>query len=543
MFKIYDNLKIHYPLNLIPRQQQIEGFNFVKQSINQGAKFACLDLPTGVGKSYFVIMFINWYLNYINESAKFDILTNSKILQDQYVKEYPFIKPFKGRSNYSCDPHNTDCKSGFEICKTLGPHCKMECPYEKAKYEWQNSTVGLTNFHLFDTLSLYLTSILEEKKSNVLIIDEAHDFESVFCDYISTDLSTKSLKKYGFDLKEIEDYDNKIARIKTIEQYIGFIQNQFIRDIQKKMEFLTEIIKNSKGKLKLEYTKYSTHCETQLFKFKYLLEEYDKDSTNWILDISKIKSDKMYSGILLEAKPIWIHKYLNKIVWDKYDHIILMSGTILNKDIFCNINGINKKQSTYYNTPSPFPIKNRPIYYIKVGKMNYTEKEITFKKQIDYIKKIFNKYKNEKGIIHTGTYEISTWLQNNLMNSRMIFHTPDNRDEMLEKHINSKEPTIIVSPSMTTGIDLKDDLSRFQIILKIQYPYLGSIKIKKRKEMYPDWYIYDTINQLVQSTGRSIRNFNDYCDTYILDSNMSDLLKYNSHLIPRWWLDSIKELK
>lgn len=40
--------------------------------------------------------------------------------------------------------------------------------------------------------SIYTNEIIE-RKSNVLIIDEAHSFESVFCEYITTYLSARIL--------------------------------------------------------------------------------------------------------------------------------------------------------------------------------------------------------------------------------------------------------------------------------------------------------------------------------------------------------------
>jgi Rad3-related DNA helicase len=502
-----------------------------------------LDMPTGSGKSYLTIMFINWYLHYINKHAKFDILTNSKILQQQYLNDFPFIKNYKGRANYLCDPYDTDCAKGHEICKTAGPHCKMECPYEYAKKEWQDATIGLTNFHLFNSLAIYVNHVLVEKNSNVLIIDESHDFESVFCDYISTALSVKSLKNYGFDLKELEDYDSTIIKIKSIHQYVGFIKNQFIKDISDKSKWLKQQLEKFSTTLKQKYSNYLVYCEAQLLKFDYFITEYEKKPTNWVLDISKLKSDKMYSGILLEAKPIWAYEYMENIIFSKYDHIIFMSGTILDKELFSYINGLKTDITKFYSIESQFDIKNRPIYYMKLGKMTLNEKEDTLKKQIVYIEKILKKHKNDKGIIHTTNYENSEYLQKNLFNKRLIFHDPDNREDMLNKHIMSVQPTVIVSPSMISGLDLKDDLSRFQIIQKIPYPYLGSNKIKARQKDKPEWYGWKTVVDLIQSYGRSIRTEDDSATTYILDSCFSDILKYNNDIIPRWISDAIKVLK
>jgi Rad3-related DNA helicase len=231
------------------------------------------------------------------------------------------------------------------------------------------------------------------------------------------------------------------------------------------------------------------------------------------------------------------------MIYDKYDHIIFMSGSILNKNMFSYINGLEKEYTTYFDTPSTFSINRRPIYYMKLGKMTWKQKEETFKTQLIYIKKILKKNKNKKGIIHTGNYEIAHWLQEKCIDSRLIFHTPENREEMLLAHINSDLPTVIVSPSMMSGIDLKDDLSRFQIILKIPFPFLGSEKIKIRQKTNPEWYNWKTVVDFLQQYGRSNRSIDDWAETFVLDSSFSDLLKYNTNIIPRWVTDAIKILK
>ena len=81
---------------------------------------------------------------------------------------------------------------------------------------------------------------------------------------------------------------------------------------------------------------------------------------------------------------------------------------------------------------------------------------------------------NEKGIIHSHTYKIANYLKYNIkdkkLKKRILTHTSENRDEVLKQHMNSKEPTVLISPSMTEGVDLKGDLSRFQILCKVPYP-------------------------------------------------------------------------
>ena len=550
--KINDKLTVYYPLNLTPREQQLDILKFTADSINNEKKFILLNAPTGVGKSYFLIMFINYYLNNINSGAKFDVLTNSKILQDQYLKDYPFIKNLKGKSNYNCDVYDTNCEEGMELCTLLKHKCE-ECPYKKAKQEWRESQISMTNFHLFDSLALYVPAELDTRSANVLVIDESHGFENILCDYISIKLSARWFKKYGFDQSEIEKWDEQLIRIKNINQYINFIEVEFIPRLIEHKGFLEDKALSTQisKKTKLEFIQYKNYTDSQINKFGNFLQDFKREplqgevnpKENWVLDIDKNPKEKHYSGIEITCQPVWAYPYLKQKVFDRYDHVIMMSGTILDKKMFSFINGLDVDLTTYYDIPSPFDKKLRPIYYLKCGKMTWEQKKETFQVQKEFIKKILKKHKNEKGIIHATTYEISEWIKNEIFDERLIFHDSKNREEMLSKHINSKNPTVIISPSMEEGISLDGDLGRFQIIMKMPFPNISSNKVKQRQKTNSKWYSWRTCCTLIQMAGRSIRSNEDWADTYVLDSSFSDLLKYNGDNMPRWFTDAIKELK
>lgn len=543
MIEIGDK-KIHFPIRYDPREQQLSALEFLKKSVQSGKKYSLLNLTTGTGKSFLAVsMFTNWYKNFINSSATFDVLTNSKVLQEQYLRDYDFIKNYKGMSNYYCQPFDTDCSNGKELCRILKNNCGS-CPYDTAKNAWLSSDVGLTNFHLFSTLSLYQQDTLDRRDSNILIVDEAHDMESIYSDYLSSKMSAKALKKCGFTFKEIEDLDDRyISKIKHMDKYLQFLERKLVPMLESyKAKYELEITRSSTKRKKI-IGKQLKNIDGKLFSFKHLFESHANDPENIVLDIIKNKHEKMYSGVELTTSHVWVYEYIKEYVWQHYDHIIFMSASILDKKMFSFINGLEPDLTAYYDIPSPFPLKNRKIYYIKVGKMNYNSKEETFKKQLVWIKKILSKYKDKKGIIHTTNYEVTNWLMDNLMDERLIFHDSTNRDEMLEKHITNTTPTILVSPSMTSGVDLKDDLARFQILLKIPYPNITSNKIKQRQKTNKDWYSWKTVVDTIQMYGRSTRSETDYSDTYILDANFSDVLKYNSHLLPKYFTDAIKTLK
>lgn len=537
-----DDKTIFFPLKYQPREYQIDALKFMKRSIVSGKRFILNNLPTGTGKSYLIMMFANWYRNYISKDAKFDILTNSKILQEQYLKDFDFINNYKGRSNYFCDQYDTDCGNGKELCRILKTSCDY-CPYDIAKNKWISGNIGLTNFHLFNTLCIYQKETLNRRDGNVLIIDESHDFESVFSDFLSTKISTTILKRCGFTLKEIEDIDDKyLSKMKYLDKYINFLQSILVPKFEDKLKHFETEITTAQQKKKSELSNYIQHIEGKLLSLKHLFESYKNDPSNVVLDVIINKNEKMYSGVELVTQHVWVYEYINDYVWKHYDHIIFMSASILDKEMFSFINGLDEKLTSYHEITTPFPIKNRKIFYMKVGKMNWTNKEDTFKKQLIWIEKILNKYKNEKGIIHTTNYEITEWLKTELLDERLLFHETENRQDILEKHINGTKPTVLVSPSMMSGVDLKDDLARFQILLKVPYPNISSNKIKARQKMKPEWYSWKTCIDTLQAYGRGTRSETDYCDTFILDSNFSDLLKYNSHILPKYFTNAIKVL-
>ena len=543
MINIDNKIDIHFPMEMKPREQQIDLIQKCKNTINSGKKFVLVNAPTGSGKSYFAIMFSNWYRNAVNKDAKIDIITNSKLLQDQYRNSFDYIKILKGQSNYQCGRHNCNCQEGKEMNSILKKEKCDYCPYDIEKEEWIHSNIGTINFHLFDSFSLFQHHVIDERKTNLLFIDEATDFESIFCDYLSTKLSAKLLKKYGMDEVTIERYEETFNNIKTLKEFIDFIEIKFLPHITQLNQNYVDLLKGNNRNL---YFKFATYTKSQMEKFEMILDKYSSDPNNWSLDVLYSKDKR----VELLVEPIWGYDYLNEYIWCNYDHVVFMSGTILDREIFSYINGLKLELTDYYNLESLFPLENRPLYYVKhIGKMTYDLKKQTFEKQVPIIKNILRKYKDQRGIIHTINYEIADWIKKSIDDDRLTFHESENREDVYKKFIKEKHKKesavsnpVIVSPSLMMGISLDDDLSRFQIIMKMPYPNISSNKIKSRQKNNRDWYDWFTCVQLIQMTGRSIRSETDHADTFILDSSFSDLLK-RTRFLPRWFTDAIIVLK
>jgi Rad3-related DNA helicase len=230
-------------------------------------------------------------------------------------------------------------------------------------------------------------------------------------------------------------------------------------------------------------------------------------------------------------------------LWDNYDNVFLMSGTIIDPHMFCEVNGIPVEDVAFLRLGSPFPKQNRPIYYYPQGKMTYKNKLEVWDDFVFAINKLLKKYKGKKGIIHCGNYELWEWLRRDIDDDRLIFAGQTDRQQKLDEHLNSTTDTVIVSPSMKQGVDLKDDKSRFQIILKMPYPSLASKVNKKRFETNPKWYPWMTVMDIIQSYGRSIRSETDYADTIILDQCFTDIMVQQEAMLPKYFKEVIKKIK
>ena len=96
---------------------------------------------------------------------------------------------------------------------------------------------------------------------------------------------------------------------------------------------------------------------------------------------------------------------------------------------------------------------------------------------------------------------------------------------------------MLVSPSLGLGIDLKDDLARFQIVIKAPYLPLGDNRIKKLFELDKQWYSNKMLSNVVQQCGRGIRSKQDHCKTYILDAGVYEAIIRNKNKLPKYFIE------
>lgn len=385
-------------------------------------------------------------------------------------------------------------------------------------------------------------------------VSNCHDFDDVMSDFISIKITENIIRRFKFsDEYTIIKKLKSVSSILTYVDFLKYLNSEIIETtegMERGMTSSPRDIKTDKRDLKISKVLKTKNTDVRLMqlvgdlrqlqlKIDVFLKEYKENPNNWVLESNYNEKLKQRE---LSLEPIWAYDYLDKYVFSHYDMVFLMSGTILDKNLFCQLNGLDVSKAVYYSIASPFNPSNRPIYYMPVGKMSFKQKEETFARYIPYIKKLLDKYKGRKGLIHTNSFELAKWIEGSIKDPRLVFHDSSNKDEMLKFHQDSIQPTVLVSPSMDTGVSFDNDHARFQIIAKVPYPSLASQKNKLRQKNNPDWYSWKTCAGLQQACGRIVRSGLDYGDTIIIDGSFSDVIKYSSNFLPGWFQDSIKRI-
>ena len=539
--------KKYFPYKSI-RPQQDEAIQFALDNcLNQNKRFIIIEAGTGVGKSA-VGLTVGRYLSekLQNSTGLFEdgtyFLTTQKILQEQYVKDFGGfsgpMKSIKSSSNYTCNFNKkTSCGESLRALRTaekggrFWKSCTFNCVYRNAKEGFLKSPEGVTNFPYFLAETQYAGKLTPRQ---VLVIDEAHNVDAQLSKFIEITISNKFCKSF---------LNFEIPKSLTAAKYVKWIEETYVPTITGKLKHLEQMLEKYVGlteKIKTgEFASIAKKFEIMdkhVCKVRRFLELYD--SANWVMN--EISADGR-SGRKVEFKPIDIAPFANEHLYNFGEVVVLMSATILDKEAFMESVGIPKDKAGFISLASPFPVENRPVIYSGIGKMSSKTIDETLPKMVEAVKAILAQHKNDKGIIHCHSYKVANYLKRNVRSSRLLIHNSENREKILEKHMKGRKPTVLISPSMTEGVDLKGDLSRFQIICKVPYPYLGDKLVRKKMNKWKWWYPLQTAKTIVQATGRSVRSNNDTAVTYILDSDFEMFYNRNRSMFPTGFKESLQK--
>lgn len=514
-----------------PRRTQIQAFDWLGENLDK--KYLFVEAPVGMGKSNMGITF-SCFLS--PDKGDSFILTPQRILQKQYEQTFSsdLLASLYGKNNYTCNRKNTTCDVG----SIVKPSCKG-CAYEIAKAKAKEKPNLVLNY-TFAMLAFGYTQIFDKRR--LMILDECHNLEEHLTEFDAITITQYRAKKLNVEW----------VKSKTFNGVYNWVHSIYIPAAKKHYEELFLSIESLLDKAGFELKSHELKKIKEVNAFEEHISSVEEflhgDSLEGLQEQFVLIQDLQ----TIKFKRLTGEHSFHGIIEPKAEQFLFMSSTILNYEGFCKDIGIDPSQAAFISLESEFPVENRPVYYIPKMKMNANWKNPENEKGRELIKnavkEIAKIHEKESGIIHTANYQISRWLVEELRDEipqQILHHNPesgDDRNNIINAFQIGKNPKILISPSITEGLDFKDDLSRFAIVVKLGFPYLGDQWIKRRLELSKEWYMRRTIIDLIQGGGRVVRTPDDWGNVYILDSSLDYLLSETLHMIPKWWKDSFKKI-
>ena len=517
-----------------PRPAQVDTMKFLERNWNNCDNFLVC-APTGVGKSAIALTLARVlaaqvpspYADKEDQPGYSYITTTSIELQEQYMANYAKfgLQKLYSASNFKCTrsfPMN--CKEGSTICKTTKTKCPRTCVYEDAKREFIRNPYGIMNLAYYMFESHFVGKL---QKRGLMVFDEAHNIGDAVKSFVTITISDAHLKHH--QIRPPRAQSNNLFAIADLKEWLhAEYEPSISRDILK----LTDKKENWSGSM--ENKDYLKLCN-DLADLEAIIKKIDKlfqelTPVDWI-------AEKTDMGI--NITPITPKKYMRQHLIGKNFKNVFMSATLFDKQFIMDEYDLDPARTCYFTTPSPFPIKNRPIYILPAGKIEYGNLKKSMMPFAEVMKDILDGHKGERGIVFVSSYAQAHEFVLQVNNKRLITHY-SNKDKnyALEQHRASKDG-VFVSPSSHEGLDLVGDTSRFQVLLKLPFLSLGSASVRKRAELYERWYAYMTVLSIIQASGRSIRSETDWATTYILDSNWLWFFPKWERFFPRYWSSAI----
>jgi len=518
-----------WPIKSPPRPNQIKALEWIE---NQDAKYIILEAPVGSGKSLIGLTYSRYLSGRTGNSF---ILTPQRILQEQYERtlDDKSIGSLYGKSNYPCNQKHTTC----DIGSIVKPRCDS-CPYERAKAQTKAKPNAVFNYKLALLLFGY-TEVFKPRQ--LMVLDECHTVEEHLTEFNAIAVYEKRAEKFG--IKWRPQITIKYAHKWLKDTYIP-AANEFLK---KQFDIVEPLLDKGSSDL--------TQRDIKLLREYNSLEDHIDDVSEFLaMPLMDVEENfvLVHDKTMMKFKRITGAHGFKNIVEPMADKFLFMSSTILDHKGFCRDLGININDVAFLSLDSEFPTENRPIFYMPQMKMNAAwkndENANGRKEMLSTITDILELHNAESGIIHTANFQIAKWLVEELEYSvpqQVLHHNPDSGDDrnaIINQYMTTPKPTVLISPSITEGLDLVGDLGRFAIFAKVPFGFLGDQWIKKRLEMSQSWYQRRAVIDVIQGGGRIVRSSDDKGNVYILDASWAYLYSQTNAMVPTWWRDSYRLL-
>jgi len=515
-----------------------------------------LDLPTGVGKSPLNVT-LGRVTNYLathrrDIEDKFDVSINlnrgdsfyttpQRSLRNQLANDEdlePYVEMLKARGDYICGESGEPCDT-CPVKSDPEQSCmeQLSCTYWNQKMKARESPIAALTFAML-IVDNNLPPETEEgaplsfRNRDLVIVDEGHGLEnqasSLFAGFAVSPWSLPETV-FGDAGRKANWDDDRYEDVESILREVNTRARNYIRKWEDTQQ-------NEAGVEK---------CENFLRKLDYAQTELANDRP-WVVNVDQVTDRNGDDTKKIELKPVFVDDFLQNFIWSRGKKRVISSATIPYRENigkWCDRIGLPGR-TKLISKPMPFPEEHRTIHLnTQVGSMSGDDEEDNWQNAMAKLREIQQHHSGEKGLVHTNSYKRAEEVQESL-GEGLVMLQPDDMDQsaVIDEWQESDQP-ILVSPSMTEGVDLHTDLCRWQALLKTPFAFVGDSRVSYLLNERYDWdWFYQTAGiHIQQSVGRAVRGPepDEAASYYVIDSKFNDVV-FNKTSPPDWFVDAIR---
>lgn len=522
-----------------PDFRQYPGFNqldcALKLATAPEIRFDILNAPTGTGKS----------LTYsaaakLMKAKRYLVLVGTKGLQAQVLNDGLVERAVYGHRNYPCASRLQSESSDADMDD---PEFRCSVPRDKCAYNLDvilaNIAEGvIANYAYWLSLGRYGDpGLLGE--FDCLILDEAHTAANWLTKAVTIQLTPRRLKAcLGMQ------HWPRIPTWPAIREWHSWALE--MRDVA--LDRLDGM--DSKHPIRRKLVRLTVDLGTLVQMSHSNAGELTKPTNPtkptqpWIVIPS---DDDGKPGV--EFSPRWGSDFAEALLFRGIDKVILASATVTRQH--AKYLGIPESEMRYTEVPSPFDARRRPVIWVPTCRVDFRMSpgaKWKLSQRVDQVIGAAIEQGAGNGIIHTGSYDRTRELvSTSKWGPALISHRQDPRkadrvlgellfEEALDKFKQAGRDdkfAVLVTPRAQEGVDLPGDLCRWQVILKVPFPYSLDPLTKARAED-PGYRLMHVSEVMLQMCGRAVRGEEDFAATLMLDDHWGGHAARNTPF-PGWF--------
>lgn len=352
---------------------------------------------------------------------------------------------------------------------------------------------------------------------DLLVLDEAHDADKELENFLTIDITAEDARAVGSKfLKGVES--------QVWKDWATHHRGPLASRLEQLELMPPSDVEGMRERRKLKHVLSKLTRLSEIAAMDWLVDAHDSKATLCPTRVAAYAESQLFRGV---------------------KHVVLMSATMTPKT--CQLLGIKRDDMVFWECPSTFPVRNRPIISVNTTPVVRVNIHMDADDKYMWVRRIdrlidARRPLDWKGIIHTVSYQrMRDLLKASEHQDIMIVHDTAGTREAIKLFKTSPGPRLLVSPSIVTGYDFPYDECRYQIIGKVPFPDMRGVIMKTRAELDKEYAGYLAMIKLVQACGRGMRAPDDWCETFIVDDIFADyFLRLHGKHAPKWFKQAVE---